>query len=184
MTNWIAELAVPDWKQPDQNWSNLVSKDRFYDRFADWHFDWPDVPELINTADAIYEYPMADREPLPKWTHGRMTLIGDAAHVMYPIGSNGATQGILDVEEMLDQLLCHDTIEGAFHAYEAIRRPATSKIVYANRGNGPDEVLKIANDRAPNGFDHIHDVISQAELETIAAKYKKVAGFAVQQVNQ
>lgn len=184
LTNWIAELAVPDWKQPDQDWSNLVDKSRFADRFADWHFSWLDVPEIINSADAIYEYPMADREPLPQWTHGRMTLIGDAAHVMYPIGSNGATQGILDVEEMVNQLLTQDTVEGAFDAYEAVRRPATSKIVLANRGNGPDEILKIADERAPNGFDHIHDVIPHAELEGVAAKYKQLAGFSVKQVNQ
>ena len=184
MTNWIAELAVPDWKQPDQNWSNLVDKSRFYERFADWHFDWLDIPELINTAEAIYEYPMADREPLPKWTHGRMTLIGDAAHVMYPIGSNGATQGILDVDEITQQLLSQETVEEAFAAYEAVRRPATAKIILANRGNGPDEVLKLADERAPNGFEHVHDVIPQAELEEIAAKYKRLAGFTVKQVNQ
>ena len=106
-----------------------------------------------------------------------MTLLGDAAHPMYPIGSNGASQAILDARELADQLAAHDTIADALARYDAIRRPATAAIVAANRRQGPDEVMQIAEERAPLGFGHIHDIIAADELEAIASKYKQTAGF-------
>jgi 5-methylphenazine-1-carboxylate 1-monooxygenase len=133
---------------------------------------------------------MVDRDPLPRWTHGRVTLLGDAAHPMYPIGSNGASQAILDAEAIADALAADgfggDVRDpaGAFLAYESARREATGQIVLMNRQNGPDQVLQIAEERAPGGFSHVNDVIPQAELEAIAARYKQVAGFSTRQVNQ
>ena len=127
---------------------------------------------------------MTDRDPLPRWTHGNMTLLGDAAHPMYPIGSNGASQAVLDAECLADALSEHKSIPAALQAYEAVRRPATAKIVLANRGEGPDIILQIVEDRAPNGFEKIDDVISADELESISSRYKKTAGFNLKQVNQ
>jgi 2-polyprenyl-6-methoxyphenol hydroxylase-like FAD-dependent oxidoreductase len=133
---------------------------------------------------------MVDRDPLPRWTHGRVTLLGDAAHPMYPIGSNGASQGILDAEAMAQAMLeARFPARGtdpsdAFARYEAARREATGKIVLSNRQNGPDQVMQMAEERAPQGFAHIHDVIPRAELEAISARYKQLAGFSREHVNR
>ncbi|MEZ4660237.1 MAG: FAD-dependent monooxygenase [Caldilineaceae bacterium] len=184
LINWIAELNVPDWTPPPQDWSNRVSKERFAAEFVSWRFGWLDVPTLIDATSAIYEYPMVDREPLPRWIRGRMTLLGDAAHPMYPIGSNGASQAILDAELLADQLAEQADVAQALANYEAERRPATGKIVLMNRQNGPEQVMQMAEERAPNGFANIHDVIAQTELEEISQRYKQAAGFSLQQVNR
>lgn len=184
LINWIAEMKVPDWTDYDQDWTNEVSKDRFFEPFAGWDFGWLDVPSLIKNGGPVYQYPMTDRDPLPRWTHGKMTLLGDAAHPMYPIGSNGASQAVLDAELLADELAKDRPPQEAFAAYEAVRRPATAKIVLSNRKAGPDIILQIAEDRAPNGFERIENVISAEEFEEISSRYKKTAGFSVEQVNQ
>lgn len=182
LVNWIAELTVPDETPPLSDWNREVPRARFADRFASWTFDWLDVPALIAGAGAVYEFPLVDRDPLPRWSHGRITLLGDAAHPMYPIGSNGASQAILDAEALANALAAAD-VPDALEAYEAERRPPTAQIVLANRQNGPEQVMQLAEERAPDGFAHVHDVIPRAELEAIAARYKQTAGFAVNQVN-
>ena len=184
LINWIAELKVPDWKQLDQNWVNEVDQSAFCEPFMSWDFGWLDFPATIKRAEKFYQYPMTDRDPLPRWTHGKMTLLGDAAHPMYPIGSNGASQAILDAACLADELAAGKEIPESLWAYEKIRRPATSKIVQANRQEGPDIILQIVEDRAPEGFEQVDDVISQAELEEISSRYKKTAGFDVKQVNR
>jgi 2-polyprenyl-6-methoxyphenol hydroxylase-like FAD-dependent oxidoreductase len=184
LLNWVAELRLPDGAPPPQDWNRLVAKERFAEPFNRWHFDWLDMPALIDRALAIYEYPLMDRDPLPQWSHGRMTLLGDAAHPMYPIGSNGASQAILDAECLAEQLATDPNPVQALVAYDAIRRPATSQIVLLNRANGPEQVMQLAEDRAPDGFSDVHAVIPQAELEAIAARYKQAAGFTTAQVNR
>ncbi len=184
LINWVAELHVPDWHAPQQDWNRQVDKDRFAAPFQSWRFDWLDIPALIDKAETIYEYPLVDRNPLERWTHGLMTLLGDAAHPMYPIGSNGASQAILDAETLAAQLATQPQVEVALTAYEAARRPATAQIVLMNRQNGPEQVMQLAEERAPNGFTQIHEVIAQAELEAISARYKQTAGFAINQVNR
>jgi 2-polyprenyl-6-methoxyphenol hydroxylase-like FAD-dependent oxidoreductase len=180
--NWIAELRVravddPDRTPPATDWNRRVDADVFAEPFANWAFDWLDVPALIARAGAAYEFPMVDRDPLPRWSDGRVTLLGDAAHPMYPIGSNGASQAILDARRLVDDLVATADIPEALRRYDAVRRPITAAIVAANRRQGPDEVMQIAEERAPDGFANIHDVIGQKELETIAARYKQTAGF-------
>ncbi len=183
LTNWIMELAVPGETPPRQDWAREVDKSVFSTPFAGWKWDWLDVPSLIANGGPAWEYPMCDRDPLPRWSHGRITLLGDAAHPMYPIGSNGAAQAILDTESLATAILKEPAPEKALARYEAERREATGRIILANRGNGPDQVMQLAEERAPNGFTNIHDVIPQAELEAIAARYKQTAGFAKAQVN-
>jgi 2-polyprenyl-6-methoxyphenol hydroxylase-like FAD-dependent oxidoreductase len=183
LTNWIMELAVPGEAPPRQDWSRKVEKSVFAGPFADWKWDWLDVPALIENGGEAWEYPMCDRDPLPRWSHGRVTLLGDAAHPMYPIGSNGAAQAILDTESLVNALAEQASISHALLRYEDERREATGRIILANRGNGPDQIMQLAEERAPNGFAHIHEVIPQAELEAIAARYKQTAGFAKAQVN-
>lgn len=184
LINWIAELEHPEDPIEMQNWNRKVNVDVFADSFTKWNFDWVNIPEIIQQSQAVYEYPLSDRDPLPKWTFGNMTLIGDAAHPMYPIGSNGASQGILDAEKLSNELSSQETVSNAFNNYELERRPATSNIVLSNRKNGPEQVMQLAEERAPEGFKHVHDVISQAELEEIANKYKQTAGFTVASVNK
>jgi 2-polyprenyl-6-methoxyphenol hydroxylase-like FAD-dependent oxidoreductase len=170
---------------PRSDWNREVDKSVFREPFAGWDFGWLSVPALIDGAAAVYEFPMVDRDPVPRWTHGRVTLLGDAAHPMYPMGSNGASQAILDAEELAAQLArAPNDVEPALRAYEEARRPATAAIVLANRQGGPDRVLQIAEERAPQGFANIEDVIPRAELEAIAQSYKQTAGFDREAVNK
>ena len=120
---------------------------------------------------------MVDRDPLERWTFGRVALLGDAAHPMYPIGSNGASQGILDARVLAREIRRAGPTPSALQAYEAERRPATSRIVLANRQNGPEQVMQLVEQRAPTGFARIEDVLTQAELEGTATEYKQLAGF-------
>lgn len=177
LINWIAELEISDtseWRREDWNRSGDVRD--FLPRFESWRFPWLDVPEVIRGASHIFEYPMVDRDPLPSWTFGQVTLLGDAAHPMYPIGSNGASQAILDAR-ILAYELSRGPVKSALAAYEQARRPPTAGIVLLNRGNGPEQVMQIVHQRAPDGFQQITDVIDRAELETIAERYKVAAGF-------
>ena len=184
LVNWIAELSKPDFKPGHQDWNRQVSADAFKEPFQDWRFPWVGIPALIEQSDAVYEFPLTDRNPLPRWSHGRMTLIGDAAHPMYPIGSNGASQGILDVEKLAAELArCDDAVK-AFEAYEVVRRPATARIVLMNRRNGPEQVMQLAEERAPEGFGDIEEVIPRTELEEIAMRYKQAAGFTISEVSK
>jgi 5-methylphenazine-1-carboxylate 1-monooxygenase len=180
MTNWIAELRYPPENLAErEDWNRRGDFEVFAPAFASWRFPWLDIPGLIARADHCYEFPMVDRDPVPQWTFGRVTLLGDAAHPMYPIGSNGASQAILDARTLAQTLTESGAdVEAALHSYDQQRRPATAAIVHANRGNGPEQVMQLAQERAPLGFTDINDVIPLAEREQIAAHYKQVAGFS------
>jgi 2-polyprenyl-6-methoxyphenol hydroxylase-like FAD-dependent oxidoreductase len=178
LTNWIAERRVDPampWKRED--WNRPGRIDDFLPWFTDWRFDWLDVPALIRGAEAVFEFPMVDRDALPRWTQGRVTLLGDAAHPLYPIGSNGASQAILDARTLALMLATHADPREALAAYEAARRPATAALLDATRGDGPDVVLDIAEARAPQGFADIEAVMPLDERAGIAAHYKRLAGF-------
>lgn len=184
MINWIADLMFPaEHKWLREDWSRAGRAGDLLPHFGDWHFDWLDVPGVIAGADQILEWPMVDRDPLPRWSHGRMTLLGDAAHPMYPIGSNGASQAILDARVLAREIRDKGAGAAALAAYDAERRPKTAAVVLANRGDGPDKVLDIVEERAPEGFAQLDDVISQDELEEIAAGYKATAGMDVERLN-
>jgi 5-methylphenazine-1-carboxylate 1-monooxygenase len=176
--NWIAERKFhPDHTWRREDWNRAGNLADFLPQFADWRFDWLDVPGVIQGADACFEYPMVDRDPLDRWTFGRVTLLGDAAHPMYPIGSNGASQGILDARVLAREIRRAGATPAALLAYESERRPATSKIVFANRANGPEQVMQIVEQRAPDGFARIEDVLTPGELHGTADGYKRLAGF-------
>lgn len=148
-------------------------------------FDLPelDIEALIAATPEFYVYPMCDRDPLERWTDGRITLLGDAAHPMYPVGSNGASQAVLDAVALAG-LLADKAPTEALQAYEDIRRPATTDIVMANRKGGPERVIDLIEQRAPNGFDDLHDVATPEELRAVVGDYSKMAGFARDQVNR
>ncbi len=178
LINWIAELRFePTALAHREDWNRRGDLTDFLPAFADWRFDWLDIPALIRCAEAVYEYPMVDRDPLGRWSVGHVTLLGDAAHPMYPVGSNGASQAILDARALADALAASADIPTALAIYEGQRRPATARITLSNRQQGPERVMQIVEERAPQGFDDLDAVISRAELEAIAAEYKQIAGF-------
>jgi 2-polyprenyl-6-methoxyphenol hydroxylase-like FAD-dependent oxidoreductase len=184
LINWVAERHMPptyQWRREDYN--RAANLEEFLPWFKDWRFDWLDVPGLIRNCPHAYEYPLVDRDPIPQWTFGLVTLMGDAAHPMYPIGSNGASQAILDARVLTREILAHGTTNAALSAYEAERRPATTDLVMLNRRNGPEQVMQMVEERAPDGYKVVTDVLSVEELHTIAANYKRVAGFQVEGLN-
>lgn len=183
LVNWIAELTVSDEMSSRADWNQKIDKQKFASKFASWDFGWLNVPKLIEETDSVYEFPMVDRDPLPQWTFGRVTLLGDAAHPMYPIGSNGASQAILDADAIGESISNQPSVELALQAYEEIRLDPTAEIIYSNRQNGPERVMQIVEERAPGGFTTIHDIITQQELEDIANSYKQIARFDRNRLN-
>jgi 5-methylphenazine-1-carboxylate 1-monooxygenase len=177
LTNWVVEVETAKHK-PRRDWNLPGRLEDFVDIVKDWHFDWLDVPELFRRADTILEYPMVDQEPLPRWSHGCLTLLGDAAHPMVPRGSNGAGQAILDCRALTDCLLAEGDPAAALKAYEDRRRDATANVVRANRKNPPDAILREVYERTGDKpFQRIEDVISGAELKALTDRYKRVAGY-------
>ncbi|MFD3191257.1 flavin-dependent oxidoreductase [Sedimentitalea sp. HM32M-2] len=182
--NWIAEKRFdPDigWRRED--WNRAADIDDFLPDFLDWRFDWIDVPALIRGAAEVFEYPMVDRDPLPQWTRGRVTLMGDAAHPTYPVGSNGASQAIVDARIIGAELRRHGLTPAALNAYEDRVRPVTTAVGRANRGNGPDAILQRVEDLCGGDFRDIDDIIPHAELAAHAEKYKSLAGFSIDALN-
>ena len=184
LINWIADLALPaDYDWLSQDWNREGQRADFAHRFAEWRFDWIDVPAIIDRADGIWEFPMVDRNPLPRWSFDRVTLLGDAAHAMYPIGSNGASQGIMDARYLARELRDRGVGAGALDAYDDIRREAVNAVVLANRGDGPDKILDIVAERAPTGFRDIEDVMPLSERMAFADRYKAVTGMTIDELN-
>jgi 2-polyprenyl-6-methoxyphenol hydroxylase-like FAD-dependent oxidoreductase len=182
--NWIAERKFrTDHRWRREDWNRSGDTREFLPHFEGWRFDWLDVPGLIRAAERCYEYPMVDRDPLERWSFGRVTLLGDAAHPMYPIGSNGASQAILDARVLAREIRAYGATEAALRAYEAERGPTTAAIVLANRKNGPEQVMQTVEERAPDGFVRIEDVLSAGELQDTAAGYKRIAGFDREALN-
>jgi 5-methylphenazine-1-carboxylate 1-monooxygenase len=176
LVNWVAEIETPRHLQRD--WNRRGRLEDFIGAFADWHFDWLDVPAFIRAADQVLEFPMIDQDPLPWWTQGRVTLLGDAAHPMVPRGSNGAGQAILDARALADALVAHRDPSEALQSYESKRREATSNVVRMNRKNPPDAILREVYVRSGDRpFARIEDVISLEELKAISDGYKRVAGY-------
>ncbi|MEU8523892.1 FAD-dependent monooxygenase [Streptomyces sp. NBC_01216] len=185
LVNWaLARPADSADERYRGDWNRPVAVDSFLHHYDGWEFDGVSVPDVLRAADSAHEYPMVDREPLARWSHGRTTLIGDAAHAMYPIGSNGATQSIVDARALAHALALHrDPAEG-LAAYEETRRPAMTALQRANRQLGPEVVINLAHQRAPHGFTDIHQVIPAPELAEIAARYAATGAFDPTAVNQ
>ena len=176
LMNWVAEIETPHYKKRD--WNRQGSLDDFIGMFESWQFDWLDVPAMIRAADAVLEFPMIDQDPLPWWTQGRVTLLGDAAHPMVPRGSNGAGQSIIDARTLADCLVTTGDTTQALREYEDKRLQATSNVVLTNRSNPPDAIIRVVYERiGDKPFERIEDVISAAELTAITDGYKRVAGY-------
>lgn len=180
LINWVAEIETAEHAQ--QDWNRRGRLEDFIGAFEDWKFDFLDVPAMIRAADSILEYPMVDKDPLPQWSFGAVTLLGDAAHPMYPRGSNGAGQAILDARALADALATHRDVPEALKVYEAERLEKTAHVVRTNRSTPPDIILKVVYERSGDRpFDNIEDVIPTDELAAISNNYKKVAGYEKKQ---
>jgi len=179
--NFIAERRGVGEETAD--WNRAVDPAPVVELFREWRFDWLDVPGLVAAADEILEYPMVDRDPIERWSFGHSTLLGDAAHAMYPNGSNGASQAILDARTLAYRLATSAGVTDALEAYEADRRPVTTALSLRNREAGPERVMQLAAERAPGGFTDILEVIPAEELAEIAASYKRAAGFHPDELN-
>ena len=177
LVNWVAEIETP--RHEARDWNRRGALADFVGAFKDWRFDWLDVPAMIGAAEVILEFPMVDQDPLPRWSFGRVSLLGDAAHPMVPRGSNGAGQAIVDARALADCLYATENRVAALRAYEDMRREATANVVRTNRTNPPDailrEVYQRTNDRP---FKAIGDVISHDELVALSDSYKQIAGFS------
>lgn len=176
LLNWVCDLRRDGAALGREDWNRRGILDDFLPRFEGWRLAGLDVPAVIRGADAVFEFPMVDRDPLERWSIGRVTLLGDAAHPMYPIGSNGASQAILDAAALARSLTAIADPVAALRDYEATRRPMTAAIVRLNRQQGLDAILDLVEARAPGGFRSIEDVIPRHELDAIVATYKHVAG--------
>ncbi|GAA4207359.1 flavin-dependent oxidoreductase [Actinocatenispora rupis] len=180
--NWVAEVRLPD-ADLAADWTATGRRTDVLPHFAGWRYDWLDVPALIEGTERILEYPMVDREPLDWWGRGRVTLLGDAAHPMYPIGSNGGSQAILDGRVVAYHLATAGDPVKALAAYETARREEAVAVQAANRAMGPERVLRMVAERAPDGFTHISDVLSADELAGIGAAYQRTTSMDVPALN-
>ncbi len=176
LVNWVAEIETP--RHRDRDWNRAGRLEDFLPAFADWTFDWLDVPGMIRAAEQVLEFPMVDQDPLPAWSFGRITLLGDAAHPMVPRGSNGAGQAILDARALADCLARGGDPTAALAEYERLRLEPTTQIVLTNRANPPDAILREVFLRSGDKkFARIEDVIAPDELRALSEGYKAVAGL-------
>lgn len=183
--NWIADVRTgrPGTALPErEDWNRRGDPAEFVPYFRDWVFDWLDVPALAGKSGPVRVFPMVDRDPVERWTFGRVTLLGDAAHPMWPVGANGASQAVLDARCLSDRLAQARRVPEALLAYERIRLPETAEVVRANRRKAHDRILDIAEERAPEGFNNINEFTSAGEIEGILADYRKTARFSREQL--
>ncbi len=182
LVNWMAEIQGDS---PDQNdWNKPGNLADFLSIYENWRFDWLDVGQLIRDADQILEYPMVDKDPIDTWTFGRVTLAGDAAHPMYPRGSNGAAQAAIDARTLAELLRSNSDPRDALKAYEAARAQPAAKVVHTNREFPPDFInIKVEELVGDRPFDDLDQFITQDELKDLSENYKKIAGFALSDIS-
>jgi 2-polyprenyl-6-methoxyphenol hydroxylase-like FAD-dependent oxidoreductase len=182
--NWVAEITVDNaggWR--DGDWNKKVRHEDFIHHFEHWTQDWIDIPALLRGAADVYEYPMIDRDPVPTWVDGNAALLGDAAHVMYPTGSNGGSQAIIDARVLGVSVLSHGVTSAALRDYDAKLCKDVSALVLRNRGAGPFGLLNLLDERCGGVFDDIEDVIPRAERDEFMRGYRTAAGFAMEKLN-
>ncbi|MBD0270301.1 MAG: flavin-dependent oxidoreductase [Acetobacteraceae bacterium] len=183
LLNWVFEIETDTYRSR-RDWNLPGDVEDVLPRVAEWRFPWLDVPAMLRASEQVLEYPMVDQDPLPRWTFGRLTLLGDAAHPMVPRGSNGAGQSILDARCLADALArAPDDPVAALAAYEAERLPATTQVVLTNRTSPPDAILRVVHERTGDKpFARIEDVMSRDEMLAITGSYKRVAGYDLERL--
>jgi 2-polyprenyl-6-methoxyphenol hydroxylase-like FAD-dependent oxidoreductase len=187
LLNWAVVARIGDGSTPPprrEDWNRPGRAEDLLPHLSGaFHLSVIDPTEVVKATREFYEYPLCDRDPLPRWSYGRVSLLGDAAHPMYPMGSNGASQAILDARSLASLLAETDDVAAALTAYETARLPATDALVRTNRAGGPERVIDLVEERAPGGFTDLDDVVTRAELEAIVSGYSHLAGFHQTQVN-
>lgn len=183
LTNWVCQMAVSDRSLPHEDWNRSVDKDRVLAAFERWRLPWLEMPALIRNTPEVYEFPLVDRDPVQAWSFGRVTLIGDAAHPMHPTGSQAGSQAIVDARALTAALLVTTDPKKALPLYDAKRRPAMNEVTLRNRRLGPEATMQLAEERAPEGFDRIEDVVSRQELEAAVASFSSAADLDAAVVN-
>jgi 2-polyprenyl-6-methoxyphenol hydroxylase-like FAD-dependent oxidoreductase len=183
LINWVTVLGQQMASRQPGAWDRRASKERFFAHFQNWKFDWIPFADIVAATEEIFEYPKDDRDPLPRWSFGRVTLLGDAAHPMRPIGSQAGSQAVMDSRVLALALATADSIEGGLAAYERQRLPIMNEIILKNREFGPSIIMDMAEERAPNGFSNIENVIPRRELEEISRSFKVAAGFDPESLN-
>ena len=183
LINWIWQMTVPGGPGEREDWNRKVSKEKFWEHVKTWRFDWLDVPRLIEETAEVFEFPLVDRDPIPRWSFGRVTLIGDAAHPMQPTGSQAGSQAIIDARVLTQALMTMRDPAEALADYDAKRRPAMNEVTLRNRSFGPEGAMQIVEERAPNGFARIEDVISEEEMREISQVFQATAGLDAATVN-
>lgn len=181
--NWIAEVTFDETEDRKSGWYKPAKVSDFIHYFEGWTYDWLDFPALLNGAEVAYENPMIDRDPVSTWVDGPVALMGDAAHAMYPTGSNGASQAIIDARTIGAMMLDHGATAAALKAYDDALCAPVSELILRNRGAGPFGLLNMVNDICGGTFDNIDDVIPAAERDAFMARYKNAAGFAMEKLN-
>jgi 2-polyprenyl-6-methoxyphenol hydroxylase-like FAD-dependent oxidoreductase len=184
LTNWVCQMTAPDGAPPREDWNRRVSKDKVLAAFGTWRFPWLDMSALIERTSDIYEFPLVDRDPVETWTSGRITLIGDAAHPMQPIGSQAGSQAIVDARVLTAALLATSDPVEALQRYDVERRPIMNDITLRNRRFGPEAAMQLVEERAPDGFARVEDVISQEKLDAITSSFAAAAGLDTETVNR
>src|SRR5207248_7397456 len=181
LTNWAVVAKIGDGSTPPprkEDWSRPGRMEELAPHICRFEISHVDAQALIKATPEFWEYPMCDRDPLPRWSFGRVTLLGDAAHPMYPVGSNGASQAITDARCLADTLARSEHPRQALRAYEQKRLPMTAEIVRSNRRGGPEGVIDAVEQLAPDGFDNVENVLSYSQREAIVRGYASKAGFA------
>jgi 5-methylphenazine-1-carboxylate 1-monooxygenase len=181
--NWLTALGNQTASSMRTSWQRRVSKDRFFHEFRDWNFEWIKFADLVCDTSEIYEFIEYDREPLQRWSFGRVTVLGDAAHPMRPHGAQAGSQAVVDARVLAFALAGGANVERALEVYDQQRRSPMNAVMMRNREFGPSIMMELAEQRAPQGFVKIDDVISRRELQEIALAYKVEAGFDPATVN-
>ncbi|MGJ5202723.1 flavin-dependent oxidoreductase [Bradyrhizobium sp. HKCCYLR20261] len=187
LTNWAVLVRIGDANTAPprrEDWSRLGKADELMPHVNGFSIPQVDFAAMVRATPEFWEYPCCDRDPLPYWSSGRVTLLGDAAHPMYPVGSNGASQAILDARALADALARSEHPRQALMAYEQKRLPMTAEIVASNRRGGPEGVIDAVEQLAPQGFTDINTILNYEAREGIVRGYASRAGFAARMVTR
>ena len=182
--NWIAAVPFATDKPQEENWNKETNADNLLELYEDWDFNWLNVPDLIHQTEQIFEFPVYDRDPLQRWTFGRVTLLGDAAHPLIPVSSSGAVHAIIDGRALAYALAKNKDAQTGLQAYQQDRLPKANHVVVASRQNGPDEVLEIVREKCPEDAENIHEYVDKQLLQGVIDGFKERSGFAIDTLNK
>ncbi|MGW9172446.1 FAD-dependent monooxygenase [Streptomyces decoyicus] len=175
LMNWVLEVRRGTRAAPLDRSNRRITTAEALTGVTDWSLPWVDLAKLVERSSAIFEYPMLDRDPLPRWSFGRVTLLGDAAHPMFPMGMNGGSQSVVDARVLAWCLAREHDPETALRRYDTMHRPTVNAIVLANRELGPEKIIARAAERG--------GALTVDDATEMASDYKELTRATVTQVN-